>query len=380
MSFDDYSAIAPECKRPAARVCAAIIAVAALCGLGFFGEASAQQRDGQDSEPIFGAADGPFSAEVYTGGNRRASSLAEGCLGYVSLAPTYIFNHVPSDPSAALRFSVDAPNDTTLLVQLPNGEFRCDDDSGDHLNPELIIANPEFGPYRIWVGAYPGASLTQAVLSVGAAVSAAPAPPPRGERTELPNFPWPPPQPSDRVALSPSRFADDTTFGAIDDRISAALSAARYSESSYYRVPGGFAVVARLERIRDDARPAPPDSRFLPPSENEAENPLAFIHNLFFAPAGYYRQVVFIVTDKSFSADAPPPSAEEALELLENGAARLPSSVRSMRMTPDHRVHALIYEFEKRGAEAAAVRRPGGWEAEVHLRRAGLLEALPRRR
>lgn len=198
-------------------------------------------------------------------------------------------------------------------------------------------------------------------------------------RAELPNFPWPPPLPSSRVALSPARFAGDTTFGAVDERISAALRAADYAQKSYYRVPGGFAIVARLERIRDDARPAAASERFLPPSANEDESPLAFIHNLFFAPAGYYRQVVFVVTDKSFDASAPPPTAEEAAALLSNGARALPESFQRMRMSADHRVSALIYEFEKRGGETAAVRRPGGWNAVTHLERSGLLAQLPRR-
>jgi hypothetical protein len=112
----------------------------------------------------------------------------------------------------------------------------------------------------------------------------------------LPDFPWPPPPPSScMMLLSPptpserqranrlrcerstrSPFPGDATFGAVDARIAAALRAAEYSRWSYYAVPGGFAIVARLERTRDDARPAPAGERFLPPSEDESNNPLAF--------------------------------------------------------------------------------------------------------
>lgn len=195
---------------------------------------------------------------------------------------------------------------------------------------------------------------------------------------ELPSFPWPPPQPSSSLTLSPSRFAGDETFGDVNNRIIAALEAGGYAQYSYYRVPGGFAIVARLERIRDDARAEPEPNRFLEPSEQERSNPLAFLHNLFFAPEGYYRQVVFLTSNVAVTETAPPPTAEEAAALLESGAETFPLSYRQMKMEAGHRVTALIYEFRKRGEADAAVQRPGGWNAATHLERSGLLAALPR--
>lgn len=239
---------------------------------------------------------------------------------------------------------------------------------------------------------YLGASalaLTAACATYGGAPPPPPPPPPtpppppsptdQPGRTNLPNFPWPPPRPSDQVALPTSLFAADV-FGQVNDRITSAMRVAGYAQASYYRVPGGFAIVARLERIDDDAYPRRPDSeRFLSPSAQEANNPLSFIHDLFFAPEGSYRQVVFVVTDKPLEASAPPPTAIEAAALLENGAVALPESYRRVPMSAQHRVHALIYEFRKLGNATASVRRPGRWNANTHLERAGLRRALERR-
>jgi hypothetical protein len=44
--------------------------------------------------------------------------------------------------------------DTTLLVNLPQGDWVCDDDSLGNLDPLLIVRNAPSGLYNVWVGTY----------------------------------------------------------------------------------------------------------------------------------------------------------------------------------------------------------------------------------
>jgi hypothetical protein len=86
------------------------------------------------------------------------------CTGFATGVPDYIV-HVDS-PGALLRFFVQAPGDTTLVVNDGAGHWWCSDDDGGNLNPMLDIASPPAGQYDVWVGSYePGANI-QAVLSV----------------------------------------------------------------------------------------------------------------------------------------------------------------------------------------------------------------------
>src|SRR5579863_7649802 len=140
-----------------------------------------------------------------------------------------------------------------------------------------------------------------------------PSPQPKSPaRPPVAAFPWPPPQASSRVLLAAwPRSPQMRLFGDIDARLTAALQPKGYAERSYYSVPGGFALVTRLEQIYSDGRSMPPPARFsarlLPPSRFTD-----YIRALFTADPGYYRVIVFIVTDQGFSEGAQGPSQGDA--------------------------------------------------------------------
>jgi hypothetical protein len=213
----------------------------------------------------------------------------------------------------------------------------------------------------------------QIVVSSGASVPAAPAP----ARPPLPSFPWPPPQPSTRAELPRSLFLPSSSQQAVADQLLRALERARYSEYSFYSAPGGFALVARLERIADDGTPLPEQLRFLGPAQAEPFSLNTYVQRLFFAPQGYYRQIVFVATDQPFAAVGAALDATGASKLLAEGANRLPAALGSLPFTPGHGVSALVYEFRKGAADRdVSVLTPGRLTALDHLLRAGLLPAL----
>jgi hypothetical protein len=193
----------------------------------------------------------------------------------------------------------------------------------------------------------------------------------------LPEFPWPPPRPSAELTLLRTLFPSAKQFE-VGEQLTSALVQAGYSEYSFYSAPGGFALVSRLERVREDGTAAPQELRFLQPGAEEPFSLTAYISRLFFAPTGYYRLIVFVVTDQPFTTDASKTIvAEEATRLLRSGANRLPDAYRSRDFSPSHAITALIYEFRKDpGDRDVRTLDPGRFDGREHLQRAGILSAL----
>jgi len=107
----------------------------------------------------------PFEVQVIAGGSNSASDWSGGqCAGFVADAPDVRINFTGGS-FPELYFSAGSNSDTTLVINDPNGNWHCDDDSGNEgLNPLLRMA-PLTGQYDIWVGTY-GSSTANAVLSI----------------------------------------------------------------------------------------------------------------------------------------------------------------------------------------------------------------------
>lgn len=98
----------------------------------------------------------PYTIAVDSGGEIDANTIADGCYGYIANAPDVrlVFE---VDPTVLypLIISVDAAEDTTLVVNAPDGLWYCDDDSGENgLNPMVRLNKPMSGRYEIWIGTY----------------------------------------------------------------------------------------------------------------------------------------------------------------------------------------------------------------------------------
>jgi hypothetical protein len=99
-----------------------------------------------------GFADDPRVVPLRAGGNIAASRAGSNCRGFITNAPDVRLHYDAG--SLPLIISVDAGSDTTLVVNGPNGEFYCDDDSGEGTNPSIRLNDPAAGRYEIWVGTY----------------------------------------------------------------------------------------------------------------------------------------------------------------------------------------------------------------------------------
>ncbi|MEO0981441.1 MAG: hypothetical protein AAFX03_02185 [Pseudomonadota bacterium] len=199
----------------------------------------------------------------------------------------------------------------------------------------------------------------------------------------LQEFPWPPPQPSTDVTIprglvTLGMAGEAATLTSVADRLDAALLAAGYVEFSYFGVGcDGFALITRLEQIDAQGNPVEDGERFAPPDQAEPPSLTGFIQRLFRAPPGYYRQIAFVATARTFEETAPPPEEDELRDLVDSGAAALPEEMDRAAFTRAHRVIALIYEFEKRDAEEDVMQlTPSRVSGSVHLERAGIYDGF----
>ena len=205
------------------------------------------------------------------------------------------------------------------------------------------------------------------------------APPSEEPPPALPAFPWPPPRYSafaaiDRGWVAPGAHA---TLASVARRLEAAFDATGYVERSYYWIPGGFALVSRIEQITANASPVAAPARWAVKATAVRAGFVDHLRALFNAAPGFYRVIVFAVTDRDFAAGSRSPSSEEARQWVSGGSMRLPAPVGATAFTDAHYTSALIYEFERPADKSEPrVTAPSNSPGRVHLERAGLWQAL----
>jgi hypothetical protein len=161
-------------------------------------------------------------------------------------------------------------------------------------------------------------------------------------------FKWPPPAPSTQDIMEKSILGNCKTLGDVDSRLKTTLDQFGYYESSYYQIPGGYSLVTRIERIKEDVPVAydPPerwdmDIRKSPRSLSEYLAALALVKK------GLFRVIIFAVTDAPFASQSNPVNSEDALAWLKNGTSSLPQRISEKKFSTTHYVAVLIYQFQK---------------------------------
>ncbi|MGA1740546.1 MAG: pre-peptidase C-terminal domain-containing protein [Pseudohongiellaceae bacterium] len=106
----------------------------------------------------------PYSIELTAGGNSNAADLGNNCVGNIANAPDVQLSY--ESGSLPIIFSVGSESDTTLVINLPDGSWLCDDDSGDGLSPMIELSDAPSGIYDIWIGSYDEDSYPSAILYI----------------------------------------------------------------------------------------------------------------------------------------------------------------------------------------------------------------------
>ncbi|UCC72543.1 MAG: hypothetical protein JSV86_19625 [Gemmatimonadota bacterium] len=165
----------------------------------------------------------------------------------------------------------------------------------------------------------------------------------------IPQFPWPPPAFTTRRLLPTGLVTRGTndTLGVAFDKIVAALERGEIYEWAVYAIgDSGFAVVSKMESIKDDGTPtATRWSLEAPPSEKFWL--LEILDRVFLARPGRYRVIVLTVTSLPVVADTVQVSDTTARNWIQHGADHLPTALARVVVPSDARCNALIYEFER---------------------------------
>ena len=95
----------------------------------------------------------PHVVQGRSGGNQDAETINPACKGWISPQPDHAF--VASANFTNLAIFAASSSDITLVVQQPDGGYRCNDDAdqGSDTNPLIRGAFPA-GTYKVWVGSY----------------------------------------------------------------------------------------------------------------------------------------------------------------------------------------------------------------------------------
>lgn len=107
----------------------------------------------------------PIQVQVTSGGNLNvaAMNLAPGCTGFATASPD--FNFTLSANDSFLRVFVEANDDTTLIINKPDGSWVCADDTYG-TNPGIDLSNAPRGLYNVWVGSYRSAARASGTINI----------------------------------------------------------------------------------------------------------------------------------------------------------------------------------------------------------------------
>lgn len=244
----------------AARTLLTSVAMLALTATGALAQLFPQAGTGRLSTDEAGQ----VSVTVQAGGPLDVRALlGPQCPGFASDQPNYAVE-ITGSQQATITFYATSPVDTTMVVQRPNGDWICDDDSGGNLDP-LIRGILDPGTYNIWIGTFSPGRSAMATLTVS---SEPLSPRPRQ------------PEPAATATVPPTWYrAGGETFGPVDaDALRAAIDAGTLTRDTFVW-QNGMAEWQRASAVESVADlfpvtpPPPPPEEVVTPPPPPPEDP-----------------------------------------------------------------------------------------------------------
>jgi len=125
-----------------------------------------------NNPPTYGSAEltagftpDPHTIEVVSGGQVDASYLGGECVGHAAEEPDVRLSWSGTSAQLRIFFNGAGAEDASLLVNLPDGSWFCNDDWAG-LDPEVLLSDPPEGQYDIWVGSYQPGEYISGTLSI----------------------------------------------------------------------------------------------------------------------------------------------------------------------------------------------------------------------
>lgn len=194
----------------------------------------------------------------------------------------------------------------------------------------------------------------------------------------MPSFPFPPPKASASHTFEENLFSKANNLYEVSELIEGALKKSGYYEKSYYKIPNGFALVTRMEKMKVDGSPAEDSERWDINSESTGSSfsLLSYFKSLFVADDGSYRIIVFLITPENMRQTEEVMTMEAAKKYLTKGYNRLPNHFKTIPFTEDYSVSALIYEWYKVEHEDPIFMEPSKFLGQYHLAKNKFVEYI----
>jgi len=106
----------------------------------------------------------PHTTEIVAGGALQANNISSQCNGYIARVPDLELTY-RDNGNYPLVFTFNSDSDTVLMINGPDGNWYCDDDSDGNLNPRVTFNSPQGGIYDIFVGTLSG-EMARGTLSI----------------------------------------------------------------------------------------------------------------------------------------------------------------------------------------------------------------------
>jgi hypothetical protein len=147
------------------------LTLASVAGLAALSLAAGAAAQNISADPLYGTVNldsgftpDPHTVDVRAGGPDSADHLGPGCTGFINNArPDVRLNFTAGQ--LPLNLYVTSQADTTLAVNLPNGQWVCNDDSHG-FDPLVSLQSPMSGQYDIWVGTFQQTGTPPATLHI----------------------------------------------------------------------------------------------------------------------------------------------------------------------------------------------------------------------
>jgi hypothetical protein len=169
-----------------------------------------------------------------------------------------------------------------------------------------------------------------------------------------------------------------TYYGDIDSFIRYALLNNGYREYAYYAIPGGFALVTRMERIDDNGQSMPLKQRWAPNQTpiHPFTNFSAYFAMLAKAKPGKYRVIIFMVSSEELILGRTTPNCIGMKKSFADGISSLPADMSNRPYTFGDHGDALIYLFNKSDDMTISVIPGAPEEGKRQLQKAGIWRYL----
>ncbi len=109
----------------------------------------------------------PFERAMTSGGPVDVSYLGPDSRGFATVAPAFdVTYEAGALPLLRFYFVADTAEDTTLIINGPDGSWHCNDDAPGTIDPMFDFTNPASGLYDVWIGSYEAGATIEGVLHV----------------------------------------------------------------------------------------------------------------------------------------------------------------------------------------------------------------------